>query len=365
MPSSIVGNVNFNCQQDCFTVCTNSGCRVFGTYPPQQLLHLRSSIVGSVKLCTMLHRTNLIAIVAGGTQPKFAENTVMIWDDKAKEFVLEITLSTPVLNVLLSYTRLVSVEAGRIHVFNFPDNFSRILSQTTGCNSMGLAALSNDSKKNEFLVFPDSKPGRVQIMNLQKVSIGSSRTRTAIDAHKSPIARMTLNNPGTLLATASMKGTVIRVFDTEKKQMMYELRRGSDPATINCLRFSPCSSFLAVTSDKGTIHIFATGHGPDGKWSNRSSWLKRAGLNEPARSCVQIPLAIDNETVELGFVPSSGGSGSCQTYRGGSQASLVAVCTNGTYHKFSFTSDGSYSQEAFDYYLELGDDEDFWTTFID
>ena len=32
-------------------------------------------LVGSVSCCEMLYRTNLVAIVSGGSMPKFAENT--------------------------------------------------------------------------------------------------------------------------------------------------------------------------------------------------------------------------------------------------------------------------------------------------
>lgn len=58
-------------------------------------------LMGSVAICEMLHRTNLIAIVAGGSHPKFADNTVLIYDDHAKKFVLEITFTTPVKAVRL------------------------------------------------------------------------------------------------------------------------------------------------------------------------------------------------------------------------------------------------------------------------
>lgn len=58
-------------------------------------------LMGSVSICEMLHRTNLLAIVAGGSHPKFADNTVLIYDDHAKKFVLEITFTTPVKAVRL------------------------------------------------------------------------------------------------------------------------------------------------------------------------------------------------------------------------------------------------------------------------
>jgi hypothetical protein len=35
-----------------------------------------------------------------------------------------------------------------------------------------------------------------------------------------------------------------------------QLRRGTDGATIHCIAFSPDSKWLAVTSDKTTVHVF-------------------------------------------------------------------------------------------------------------
>jgi hypothetical protein len=35
------------------------------------------------------------------------------------------------------------------------------------------------------------------------------------------------------------------------------VRRGTDTAEIFCLAFDPVSKFVACSSDKGTVHIFA------------------------------------------------------------------------------------------------------------
>lgn len=48
-------------------------------------------VVGSVSQCEMLFRANIIAIVSGGSKPKFADNVLMLFDDAAKKFILEIT----------------------------------------------------------------------------------------------------------------------------------------------------------------------------------------------------------------------------------------------------------------------------------
>jgi len=63
------------------------------------------SEMGSVVNCEMLHRTNLIAIVGGGSRPKFADNSILIYDDVLKEFVLDYTFTSPVVAVRLKRDR--------------------------------------------------------------------------------------------------------------------------------------------------------------------------------------------------------------------------------------------------------------------
>jgi autophagy-related protein 18 len=77
-----------------------------------------------------------------------------------------------------------------------------------------------------------------------------------IQAHKSPIAALTLNSTGTMLATASDKGTVVRVFSVPDAQKLWQFRRGSQSARIFSINFNLASSLLAVSSDSSTIHIY-------------------------------------------------------------------------------------------------------------
>ena len=78
-----------------------------------------------------------------------------------------------------------------------------------------------------------------------------------ITAHQTNISSLAINHDGNLLATGSDKGTLVRLWDIETGSLLQELRRGSDPAEITCIAFDPLSKWVACTSDKGTIHIFA------------------------------------------------------------------------------------------------------------
>src|SRR5882724_6610515 len=86
------------------------------------------SEVGTISIVEMLHRSNLIALVAGGNRQKYAENTVLVWDDALKKFVLELTFASPVLAIRFRRDKIFVVEKTRTHVFSFPDNIHKLLS---------------------------------------------------------------------------------------------------------------------------------------------------------------------------------------------------------------------------------------------
>jgi autophagy-related protein 18 len=78
-----------------------------------------------------------------------------------------------------------------------------------------------------------------------------------IPAHEAPLAALTFNPGGTRLATASERGTVIRVFSVDDGARLIEFRRGVKRcATVYCLSFSQDSHYLVLSSNTETIHVF-------------------------------------------------------------------------------------------------------------
>jgi len=80
-----------------------------------------------------------------------------------------------------------------------------------------------------------------------------------VEAHRSPLSCMVMNIEGTLLATASDKGTIIRVFSLPDAHKLYQFRRGSMPSRIFSMSFNITSTLLCVSSASDTIHIFKLG----------------------------------------------------------------------------------------------------------
>lgn len=77
-----------------------------------------------------------------------------------------------------------------------------------------------------------------------------------MEAHESQLRGLALTADGTKLATASEKGTVVRVWDVATAACLLEFRRGVERANITCLAWSWDHAWLCCTSDKGTAHIF-------------------------------------------------------------------------------------------------------------
>ncbi|KAJ3280562.1 autophagy protein [Borealophlyctis nickersoniae] len=116
-----------------------------------------------------------------------------------------------------------------------------------------LCALS-PSSENCFLAYPPNTSGAAgellifDAINLQAVNI--------LQAHKSPLSCIAFNYDGTMVATSSDKGTVIRVFSVPTGQKLYQFRRGTYPARIYSITFNLANTLLSVSSDTDTVHVF-------------------------------------------------------------------------------------------------------------
>lgn len=105
--------------------------------------------------------------------------------------------------------------------------------------------------------------GYVQIVDLANYENDHGRDKPPlkIKAHENSLNIIELNNDGTILATSSERGTLIRLFETREGKLLQELRRGSDKVNIFSLSFSFHDSWLCCIGDSGTLHIFSVNTG--------------------------------------------------------------------------------------------------------
>ena len=98
-----------------------------------------------------------------------------------------------------------------------------------------------------------------------------------VDAHRGDVAALALNERGTLLASASTRGTIVRVFALPSCDAVCSFRRGALGTVIRTLRFASATgggvgggereeeeeeetlddgALLAASSETGTVHVF-------------------------------------------------------------------------------------------------------------
>jgi WD40 repeat protein len=117
-------------------------------------------------------------------------------------------------------------------------------------NRLGVFGICYDPNVT-IIAFPDkAKKGKVRIKNMDKNSTNT------VDAHENIISFISFNNNGSIMATASDRGTLIRLFLTETGYFFQEIRRGKDKAVIKDICFEPNNKLIACCSDKGTVHIW-------------------------------------------------------------------------------------------------------------
>ena len=250
----MIQGLRFNQDGCCFVLATVKGFRIFSCEPFRETFRREEAPggaaaggggPGSLGKVEMLFRCNILALIGGGPSPHFPPNRVIIWDDHQERCIGELSFRSEVRNVKLRRDRIVVVLDSKCYVYNF-ENLKPIHQiETIADNVDGVCALSSD-RESMVLACPGLQRGqvRLEIYNLR-------RTRF-ITAHESSIACMELNSAGTILATASDKGTLIRVFDTmDNGTLLHELRRGVDRAKIHCLAFSHETCSVLRSADGG------------------------------------------------------------------------------------------------------------------
>jgi len=298
-------SLSFNQDGGCLAVGTERGFRICNVYPYVETFRrnfsgnhvdathdqtndtttvtsLNSSGGGGAGIgnIEMLFRCNLLALVGGGSSPQYPPNKVLIWDDHLGRPIGELSFRQRVLAVKMRRDRICVALRDRVYVYNFA-NLALLDTIITGGenNGLGLLAIStdtngiDDSSDDMVLACPSVTRGQVH------VELYSLRKKILIDAHDGSLAAIALSGDGTLLGTASERGTMIRLFYTGAKRgdsfpnslvpstdmessgnpegaPLREFRRGVEHAKVAHLTFSADLMWLACTSDRETVHVF-------------------------------------------------------------------------------------------------------------
>lgn len=99
-------NINFNQDGTCFAIGTQKGFRIYNTSPfkeniERRTYHFTLELEGGIGIVEMLYKTNIIALVGGGSNPKYTLNKVILWDDNQMKAITELRVTSYIRNVKL------------------------------------------------------------------------------------------------------------------------------------------------------------------------------------------------------------------------------------------------------------------------
>ncbi|CAN8103815.1 unnamed protein product [Discula destructiva] len=267
-PSAAINFITFNQDHSCIAVGTSKGYRIFNTDPFNRVFSTEEVIPEQerhVSIIEMLFSTSLVALVLN---PRH----LVIQNTKRSSVICELTFPTSILAVRLNRRRLAVVLADVIYIYDV-QNMALLFTINTSPNPNAICALS-PSSENCYLALPVPKPredpserrpahapplstyvpsttGEIIIYDTL-----SGKVVSICGAHSSPLSCIAMNNDGTMMATASEKGTVIRVFSVPAGKKLHQFRRGVHQSTIYSMSFNLSSTLLCVSSTSDTVHIF-------------------------------------------------------------------------------------------------------------
>ena len=241
--------INLNQDSTCFCVGTNQGFKIFSVEPFS--LISEQSIPGGVRFAQMLYRTNIVALVGTGQDTSYPTHKVCIYDDLTKKCIGEIKYSQAVLNVQMKRGLIIVLLLESVYMYEY--TALQIVNKIETCpNPDAICAFCPNVVRSTFAV-PNVSQGHIRIDFLDQIN---NHSTTLIPAHEGKLACLQFNQQGTILASASKNGTIIRLWVPNTGNLIRELRRGSNPARILSIAFHVHDSFLVCTSDHETLHLW-------------------------------------------------------------------------------------------------------------
>lgn len=244
--------VDFNQDHSCVACGTTRGFSIWNTKPLDK--RIQRNLKQPIRIVRPLHKTNVIVLVGCAPDGAWTSKSLHIWDDADAKILITLTYDAPIVSVAISRSLLLVATRRHVYIYTQPMTRSPETNEPnefiTHDNSYTTIALSHDSQYDPVAVFLGINQGYVH------VSEQGEQPKRIIRAHDNEIAALAISSDGKQLATASTKGTVIRVWNLINGDLDFEFRRGTSAAYVSCLAFSTDNRWLVGCSGRGTAHVF-------------------------------------------------------------------------------------------------------------
>eukprot|EP00446_Apocalathium_sp_SHHI-4_P088169 CAMPEP_0177481398 /NCGR_PEP_ID=MMETSP0369-20130122/26361_1 /TAXON_ID=447022 ORGANISM="Scrippsiella hangoei-like, Strain SHHI-4" /NCGR_SAMPLE_ID=MMETSP0369 /ASSEMBLY_ACC=CAM_ASM_000364 /LENGTH=613 /DNA_ID=CAMNT_0018957217 /DNA_START=77 /DNA_END=1915 /DNA_ORIENTATION=- len=288
-----INYLGFNQDQTCLAVGTIAGFRIFST---ESFTLLHKEDCGAVSVVEMLFRTSLLALVgfSSSRTPSSSSRKLTMWNTKDRCNICSLQFETKIFSVKMNHRRVVVLLQQKIQIFDLKSmRCLHVIDRPASTWADAALGWLCAASERGYLATPlalaaaAAAPGAGQAtlwspvpqrgLGSQQPSNGDSGAGASggddvgvisvvdtytlkpvgtVLAHRAPVQALCLNPSGQLLATASTKGTVVRLFAVPSLEMVFSFRRGTSSCRIFALLFSRDSGHLCASSASGTVHIF-------------------------------------------------------------------------------------------------------------
>ena len=241
----VISSITFNKNNECLLCTTSCGFIVYNVNPFNSVI--TRNFPGGLRMGQMYLRTNLFFLNGTGLNDDYPINRVCVWDDQKQKKIAEVSLNSKVTSLYISNgPNFIVASSRRAYIYE--------IEKLTQLASFDVCSFSLVTRlfKDDFIMCHQSLA-----LDQRGIIVVKSKNRYFnINAHKTNIGKVALSNNGKLIATSSLDGVIIKLFNQTNGQLVSEYRRGTFSKTISYLGFSEEDSYLLCGTTNGSVHLF-------------------------------------------------------------------------------------------------------------
>lgn len=251
-PSLKIHRIAFSHDRAFVSVAHEKGFSIFQTRTLEKMYELG---FGGLSFAQQLFSTAAVFAVGSGETQSVSARSLHLINTSTGRADRTFMFETTVRGLQVNNKRIAVILEKEICIFNTAE-MRHIHTIQTASNPDGLGTMTHGDIS--LLAYPAMESGCFTVYD----ALSCRDYCPSFSAHNTALQTLAFNSTGTFLATASGKGTIIRVFTFSggSAQIAFEFRRGSTPAQICHLEFAPPDfgdhPLLACASKHGSVHIF-------------------------------------------------------------------------------------------------------------
>lgn len=186
-----------------------------------------SNVFGGMRSVNCLHHSGLYLLVPSGDKPGISPRRAKIW--KESQVLQELSLKSTIERTMWNKTHLVLVTDQQLFIYDL----KTLALKSTLAHQLHRHCAALSTLDRQLLCYPSPDVvGEILVYDCN-----DSRLLNRFPAHRSEISQLAMNARGTMVATSSSVGTLVRVFHVPSGDLLHTFRISNITTQISSLHF--------------------------------------------------------------------------------------------------------------------------------